>query len=453
MASDQEVVESIFSALKNLQGKSPGEIGQGELPRIISAGPQGSFQITAEIDDSISTLAASLKGARPDIARCVTKEEWRLLAREELGPVLAKTKLSTPASEAAKHILKELTDRLDEKLKRLLDQEYVFGATVFSELEIPSFQIGPIKFEPRHSWLSRKKDDGAVPEIVAKRVERVWAGARRPRSLKDPLSSIREKNIFDAVGPCAYVCSVKLEGFGSRAGLQAAATAARLGLTCIALVFDKSSEALNRLRLRYDGPLFLRHALHYSAGHLSLAGAEVLGSPFGVYIKADDWMNELAARQTFFRTAEEVLDFFLQPTVTSPRPKLVNALLQAMLFFYEGCREEDDQRAVVSFAAVLDALGKGKKTNGILSMLEARLAIKRTDHINARPESPTFENLMDKIYSDGRSRTIHGTSDQIGHDWSEARAQAQTVARLGLYACMDWSAANLGAKDADDLKK
>jgi hypothetical protein len=107
--------------------------------------------------------------------------------------------------------------------------------------------------------------------------------------------------------------------------------------------------------------------------------------------------------------------------------------------------------AMVGFAASLDALGKGTKTKGILMVLEARLGIKRTGAIN--PQGPTFQSLLDTIYSEGRSRTIHGTSQKIGYDWTNMRGTAEHLARYALVACLAHVAQTPGATQTDDLKR
>jgi hypothetical protein len=71
--------------------------------------------------------------------------------------------------------------------------------------------------------------------------------------------------------------------------------------------------------------------------------------------------------------------------------------------------------AIVKFSASMDALGGGHRAGGIRRVINARLAVKDSDTI--RPGGPTMKATIDKIYSDGRSRTIHGTNEKLGHDW------------------------------------
>jgi len=409
--------------------------------------------ISRKIDEDIDRLAVSLKATRPQTARNFGNEEWRILVRDLIGPALASTDLSKPVNVAASDILAAVSDGIEDHLAGLAGREYVFGTTLFANNNILPFKIGPVSIESRDSWLTRKVADGDIPDLIARRVRRVWSGGRKHAPLRKALDNLREKDIYNVIGPCAYVCSVSVKGFGRKAGLQAAATAARLALTCIALMCVPSSRALDGFRLRFDGPLFLQYPLHYSSGKIVLAGSRLKGSPFGPEINPTDWVTLLSDFQTVVFAAQAILEYFLHPQGISTRPVMLNTLLQSLLWFHEGCKEPDDLRAVVNFAASLDALGKGRKVGGILTMLEARLGIVRTDPINSNPGAPTFKAVVEDIYEDGRSRAIHGTNKKIGHDWERTRDLSETIARLALIACMEWTVANPTSNDPDDLKK
>ena len=136
----------------------------------------------------------------------------------------------------------------------------------------------------------------------------------------------------------------------------------------------------------------------------------------------------------------EILDYLLSATGNVPRPKLMNALGQALLWFHEGCRETVNLMAIVKFSASMDALASGGRAAGIRRLITARLGIK--DEPPIRPDGPTLKQAIDKIYSDGRSRTIHGTNEEFGHDWTEIRGLAEQFARFCLITCMDWAAKN-----------
>ena len=453
MSNSEKIIEDILGALRAAQGKSASALIADDsfrFPRLIPAGGGGTIQINKEVDDLITRLAHELKKTRPKLYRNTKDNEWRSWVRATIGPLLAKT----PLSGAAKHappLLKKLDTALDSIIANLTPPEYAFGATLFSNASVAPFTIGPVTFEPRRTWLDRKAAEGDVTSVTQRRVKRVWSGGR-VGSRKKGRDALREGDILKAIGSCQYVCTVKQSAaFAPEAGLETALTAARLAQTCAALAFERPSETLRGFSLLYDGPIYTQSALTFIPGKIVLSGSRLSRRPTGPFIRPKDWQAELVRLADAFTACGEVLNNLVDPARSTTRPELLEALLQALIWFEKGCREIGDLMATVGFAASLDALGKGKSADGILTMLEARLGIKRTDPINL--QGPTFKAVLDTIYSDGRSRTIHGTSQKIGYDWASTRGTAEQLARFALLACLDHVAQTPSATKTDDLKK
>ena len=428
MSTPEKIVEDILVALRATQGKSATALITGDsfqLPRLIPSGDGGTIQITKEIDDHISRLAHELKTTRPNLARNVKDAEWQSWVRSSIGPLLAKTPLSGALAKKAIPLFNKLDGALNGIVANLSPIEHAFGTSLFSNSDVPTFSIGPVTFEPREVWLDRKTAEGEVTAVSQRRVKRIWTGGRvGPR--KDNRDKLREGDIVKAIGPCQYVCTVKLSAaFASDAGLETALTAARLALACAALTFETPSGALLGFNLLYDGPIHRQSALTFIPGKIVFSGSRFNRRPTGPLVRAKDWQAELTRLADMFAACGEVLNNLVDPSRTTPRPELLEALLQALIWFEKGCRETGDLMATVGFAASLDALGKGTKTKGILTVLETRLGIKRTDRIN--PQGPTFQSLLDTIYSEGRSRTIHGTSQKIGYDWTSIGGRRSTL--------------------------
>jgi hypothetical protein len=125
--------------------------------------------------------------------------------------------------------------------------------------------------------------------------------------------------------------------------------------------------------MRYDGPMHRQSALTFIPGKFVLSGSRFNRRPTGPRIRAKHWQAELTRLADMFTACGEVLDNLVDPARSTPRPELLEALLQALIWFERGCRETGDLMATVGFAVSLDALGKGTKTKGILAVLEARL--------------------------------------------------------------------------------
>lgn len=453
MSKASKIVEKMLAGLAEAQGLSSLALIEDDhfkFPRLIPAGDGGTLQITKEVDDLITKLAHELKADRPSLALNAKESEWRHWVRGAVGPLVASTPLSDPVGQAP-GLLTKLEDALNAIVANLDAREYAFGTTLFSRGDIARFSFGPVTFEPRQVWLDRKVAEGGVTPVTQRRANRLWTGGRvRPR--KSNREKLLEDNIFQAIGPCEYVCSVELSSaFAPEAGLETALTAARLALACSALAFERPSETLRGFNLNYDGPIHSQTSLQFVPGKTILSGSRLNHHPFGPFIKPSDWLEELVRLKEVYVACGEVLDNLVDPSRSTARREILEALLQALIWFEKGCRETGDLMATVGFAASLDALGKGTKAKGILTMLEARLGIKRTDPINV--EGPTFQSILDTIYSEGRSRTIHGTNEKIGYDWTNTRVIAEQLARYALIACLDYVAKAPTASKTDDLKK
>lgn len=453
MPNKRSLVEEIIGKIITTATLKSHDLTKGDdfgLPRLIPAGNGGAIQITKDIDDRISDLSSELKAERPELNKNVRNEEWRSWVRSAIGPLLSRTKFSDPIEQSAAELLTLLTDQITELISTLGPAEYSFGTTFLNAVGLASFSVGPVTFEPRNLWLTRKLSDGTITTTMHRRITLAWNGSKlRPR--KKNVDNLRERDITDAVGGCPFVCSVEVDGLSSEAGREIALSAARLGLTCISLIWTESSKALRGMNLRIDGGLRYDRILRFVPGKIMLQGSRLHGLPHGPSITPSDWSKVLTDNTEFFSAAGEVLSYFVSSDGNVARPKLMNTLTQSLLWFNEGCRESNDLLGIVDFAASLDALGGGQKAKAILAVLEARLGVKATDAVYK--DGPTLKSVIDTIYSDGRSRAIHGTSDKIGHDWTRTRSHAEALARLAIFASLHWAGANPGAKDDPSLLK
>ena len=112
---------------------------------------------------------------------------------------------------------------------------------------------------------------------------------------------------------------------------------------------------------------------------------------------------------------------------------------------------QGSRSAIVKFSSSLDALGSGGKARGIREVITARVGIKEDQPL--RVGGPTMRQAVEEIYSEGRSRTVHGTNMKLGHDWTSTRSLAEQLARLCLIMCIDWAAENPSSEDPSEMRK
>jgi hypothetical protein len=408
------------------------------MPGLIAAGDGKPIITSQEMEQLIQGVAQELKRSEPSVSTRHTDKEWNWLVRGTFGPALTIIDLDEDPAQNAKLLLSSVRSQLDAATTAQ-DREHAFGCTLFGTFNVAPFNIGPVNFEPRTDWLTRKQREGEVSNTTARRVRQIWRGAKLRRR-KAGYDASREKDILDAVGKCPYVCTVRTRGLAPEASRLKAQTASHLAMAAVALRWSRPSEALAGFRLLTDPGIRRQRSLVFVPGVRILAGAQLVGMPHGPSISAEDWLAELEESKDDFALIGQAIEYFLNVSGVTARPKIMNVIVQALLWFYEACREEVDLMAVVKFTATLDALAAGGKSGGIRRLVKARLGIE--DDKPIRKDGPTLKAAVDEIYSDGRSRTIHGTNDKLGKDWSSTRRLAEQFARLCLITSVGWAVEN-----------
>ena len=449
----QTILTDIVIELTRLQAVPVARRSDGDdfpFPRMIAAGDGGGIVVSKKIDDAIAHVAQHLMDNDPKLKASHTQAEWRAAVRRAFGPALAAIDLDHQPHENAKLVLTRISQDLAKGTSRDIPREHAFGCTLFSRVDTAPFSIGPTRFEIRTDWLDRQSAAGFVSNVTARRIRQAWQGrALCKRNVST--DSIREDDILDAIGTCPFVCSVTTNGFADDAAKGKALTAARLALAAIALLWQTPSKALSGFNLLFDRSPRRLKTLTFVPGKIVLAGSLLSQMPHGPWLKPGEWEKLLKERSDHFAAAAEILDYLLSPTGQVARPRLVNTLAQALLWFHEGCRDSVSLMAIVKFSASMDALAGGGKSGGIRRLIAARIGLR--DESPIREDGPTLKQAIETIYSDGRSRTIHGTNDELGHDWSGTMGLADQFARLCLISCMHWAAQNPALDDPSLLQK
>ncbi|WP_439542597.1 hypothetical protein [Hyphomicrobium sp.] len=406
------------------------------LPRMIAAGDGGSLVVSKKIDDAIAEVARRLMDNDPKLKSRYTLAEWRAAVRRAFGPALATIDLDDKPAENAQVVLQAVRETLSKDQSRQVSREHAFGCTLFSDKNIAAFAVGPVRFETRVVWLARQAEASYISKVTARRIGRVWQGERIAKR-KVSRESLREKDILGAIGSSPFVCSVVTTGFGDEAAKEKARTAARLSLAAIALLWQTPSKALSGFNLLFDRSVRSLKTLTFVPKNHVLSGSYLSHMPDGPWLKPGEWEKLLEDHRDHFAVAGEMIDYLLSPTGQVSRPKLMNTLAQSLLWFHEGCRETVSLMGIVKFSASMDALALGGKSTGIRKLITARIGL--TDEKPIRRDGPTMKAAIETIYGDGRSRTLHGSNEELGHDWSGAMGLAEQFARLCLISCMDWA--------------
>lgn len=323
------------------------------------------------------------------------------------------------------------------------------GCTLFDKPLTSSFAIGPVLFESKAVWLDRAHEIGQFSEDNYSRLKHAFAGHPLPKA-PGSIQGIFERSIVDTLLPSQLVCTIETRGLAPEMTKTRAIIGARLGQAAIALLWRLPSKTLEGFHLSVDHGHRRIRVVPYIPGKRIIAGVRLVGMPHGPDMKPEDWDTLVVKARGFFDLAGEMIACWTSGDAQAQASSLLRNMAAALWFMWEGCRDENDLMAIVKFTSALEWLsqGAGGKSGGIMRLAMARFGCKAQDNIAGEK---TLKQVVDLIYSDGRSRTLHGNNPFLHHDWSDVRSLAESFTRNCLVACMDWLERNPTATDPRDL--
>ncbi len=371
-----------------------------------------------------------------------TDSEWDAMVRREFGFSLSGHCEDMSPEENAEALLATVKTTIDGRISDIQEREYVFGCHVSNVSELKPISIGPVLFEPRIAWLTRVRGESKISKISCSRLERVWQG-KKLRKRKNSKQARIERDILETIGNGEFVCSVTVGPMGSEAAHQNALIAARIATTAISLGWSTPSAALKAMTLIYDREPHPQKCIVFWPGGQIGSSSSLSFVPGGVTgLNAEQWEELQSNLSDIFKCAGEAIRYVTHGRNLNLTPTLVQSFFQALLWFHEGCRETSDVMAIVKFCSSMEALGNGRGLEGINDLIKAH--VKPADEHKLRKD-------VKKLYGVGRSRTLHGTNDRLGYDWSSSRFLAETLARLILLACLQRAAEQPKSDDPDFL--
>jgi hypothetical protein len=452
MEKKQQFIIEIIQEIKRIDQLSPEKISQEwidahgfPIPSMLSRGDGSGTIISPKVDRNIHEIRKLYSQKNGDQKREYAESDLLNLLRNIIGLSLANIDFNKDDEGNAEIILSNIDSELGLKKKSYDNREYFFGCTLFIEKgDQITFSIGPVRFEPRLDWLERKKEDGSVPEKTYSFTKETWNGERDGEG-GDNDQEWDEKRICRAVNDAPFICSVMVNGLAPEMGKEKALEVARLALTVIALTWQTPSKALDGLNLVFDRKHHVKVFMYFSEskkmGFSINSQTRVHGFPLTY---PHTWEEIMTHYRDIFDFCGQIFNYALSQSQNSNREALFNSLLHALIWFQAGCREVDKRIAVVNYAACLDALSSGGETSGIKKLIAKQLGISPDDSLFDRPA----KKIVEEIYSNGRSRTIHGTNDRLGQDWTTTKTQAEILARLCLLNCINSAIQDVSITDA-----
>lgn len=443
-----EIIAAILNELRNINSaplfSSGSRNDRLELPHWISAGNGNSITINSAISNLIGELAAAIYDEKPAMAKAISRKDWAGLVQRVIGPLLGNTDLDAPPKNSASILLTNLQHELATTEWNYKKRTFLFGCSFIQNDDIPPLPIGPVTVWKREKWLDQALENDRITKVSHRRLLAQWTG-KSVKKRKPSRDSANENAVIDAVGGAPYVCTVETNGIFGEVAKEKAVMAARFALLGVALMWESPIKAMAELNLVFDGRPYRQTYAFFQDRPEILNGSKWLHSLHGLSLFGDLWPPMIQQRADWWKTISEAIACWLSPDGKVQRPKLMNQFVQALIWFHEACREPMPMIATTKFMAALDALACGGKGRGIKILITSRLGVAEKQPVRA--DGPSFSQVIDELYSQGRSRLIHGSSDRIGHDWQDQKGLAESLARITLIMCLQWAADHPNSDD------
>jgi hypothetical protein len=429
MANKNEAFNVLLAELSKRVSSGPITTNQVSFPGVIAAG-ESRFVLTNEaIEKAISDVASWLFDQKPALKNRLTKKEWSTLVRMAFGPAAVAVDLA--ATDAAEQLQILIEKALDEKLATVGSQFTTIGCTLFDQPLPEPIAIGPVLFEPKQEWLARAARIGQISEETKLKLEHAFRGEAL-NSTTNSTNSILKDSIIDVLVHSQLACTVETNGLAPELAQRRVIIAAKLAQTAIALLWALPSSTLSGFHLSVEPGFRWIRTVTFRPGHRTLSGSWSVGWPRGPHLPDDEVRHLFAGARDFLNLAGRMISCWTSAEAYDQSSKSLRRLAQSIFFFGEGCRESDHLMAIVKFTAALEALAQAK-SSGIKKLIEARLLLKEDDRLIGTQIVRQFVNL---IYNKGRSRTLHGTNEELLHDWSDTRTGTESLTRHCLVLCM-----------------
>jgi hypothetical protein len=435
-----EIIQEIISELNALQNsKEPPDtrqVGPIPFPRLLSGKNNAQILVNKRIELLIQDLGRKTYNDALKVNHIATLEEWQRAIRSFFGDELTGAIDLTNEQVAAKTIRKKLFSYRKQKIEDAQQTEWAFPCTIFSEAKLDPFKIGPVRIETREDWLIRQIERGRISKVSKRRLERQWANGNSNRPRKATDESLFEGEISRTVKDHKFMITVELENLLPEAALKRANMLANLTLAAIACLWTNPSKALRNMFIAVDWTKTSITGMLISEKRY-FPFYEPIRLP-GNYIDQNLMYGFIDDNKEYWEGVTNIFNFLAMSRPDNVKKELHDILSQALMFFQRGCAETSDLMAMINLANALDILSKGVlvkeqaddnkskgRVRGIVIMIQGLLGYKQDSNITR--DGRTVYEIIDEIYSDARSRTVHGTSERYHLDWQELREIATYI--------------------------
>lgn len=309
------------------------------------------------------------------------------------GEALKEMDPTTDARRAFEQLLAASLDALCQEI------EFSFPCCLFDDEAVPSFLVGPVRFQRRSEWLncviSRAKP--ITPSWVDD-VESLWDG----RCMDPPAHDPTAKAVCEDFSS-KWVAVVTVTGYTRKAADAAAKVAVRIALDTLGLPLG--APLAQNLRGPGDALRAQRERTFMQGQGRDITYSTSFDIP-RIALRPGDCAQFMLDTNRLRLAAGKAVRTLLELKPSSSTPNLLRRWAEAMHWFGAARRESVPAIALVKFGVSLDVLARGMRSSGILKLCSNLFDMNDTDR--ATSDGTNLKQLINAIYNDGRSQIAHG---------------------------------------------
>ena len=414
------------------------------VPGIISAHDDVAKFIRLPVEQSIFNIADLMYEQDINISKALSRREFRSIVRLVIAQSLPSLSGSTDNYKIKACQLKK---RFKEKIKDYTsvhgDLKAIYGCWLITPPPNKLIEIGPVRFEDRSSWLERTRESKLISKITYSRLSREFTG-KRIKQRKPSTDQQNEEIIRHQISNSPMICEVLIQGLGVELAYKRSMIAVNLALTSIALIGETPSSILKRFQTTLDDDPKSTYNCLIDPNNQEVVNVRRNKRLSMLEILPDTWEAYYDNAGCFLKIAGEMIKCWVNASYHAEASPLLRSLSQSLFFFWKACNESSDLLSIIEFVTVLETLVKGRKKEGILNLLDARLNLSRDQEFF---KNENLTNFINRIYGTARSKTLHGTNEKLLLDWTETREITEILVRYCLVACMKMAQDNWYDKD------
>lgn len=444
----KDLLGEIVKAMNKTNGDVSAIFNGGIIPTMITSRSGVPVHFFGDAGKLVRELSQDMfLNRRPDLVK-IELNEYQRQVFQAFADLYSENFYCDVVHDELENVLNRLKSQVEEEVKKVIKPiTHYFPSHTLGVEGDSCFVLGPVTIYNRNAWIDTVDfPQRAKDEILQPANNELWRDNLRAALNGNGVGGGAEgiaDIIFHPVKDCAAILKVVVTGYEINFSRKIAQIVAKSALDALSLVSidpaDFQRQVLQAERLQPRGVYSIVETdgyLHWPGSGLTKRVRPIDPARVLNFINGSAKYTESVAAALFGVMQDEC----------AKNHQLCSRWATALDWHAEASREINDAIAVTKYGTCLDILAGGRLKQGIRELLVNLFGMELDDYLINGDQKSTLREVIDDVYSNGRSRILHGNH----HDrlksfealrniaWQVSRiALIESVIRLGVYSGCD----------------